>query len=443
MSTHEEQYIGAVFLDNDIVVKCPVETRHFGDARLAHLHAAIVRMIGRGERADMVSVAMEHSKAPWWPGAAYVSELTDSIPTLALAKSLAQSITRSGRQRAFKLWLAKTSKLVEESPDNALERAQAELMRLFSDESSAPFVHFYDEARRWFGGLLDGTGDTIRVKTGDPELDENWVLDCGGFHIIAGRPSMGKSSLALWLIEQIALQGIGVLLFTLEMTNAQLITKQVSSWIRIPQFTLLSRFKNYEKEISDTLYEHKDLPIYLQDLGRQTIEQIAMRSHFAKQHKNIGVVVVDYIQLVRSAGKFQSREQEVAHISGSLKALAKSINCPVIALSQLSREVERREGKRPTLADLRESGSLEQDADTVALIYRPEYYAVIERKPIPEEQKGVIELNIAKQRKIGPRTIVGKYRADVNDFGWGEQSEQQQSFITPRASWFETEEARE
>ena len=416
--THEEQYLGCALLDNEVLLRHPVPARYFGASTAAHLHNAMTAMVAHGDRADIVSVAVAHSKAPWWPGGDYLSRLID-VPSPHLAPSLAAAIKINGRRGLFRDWLARTTALLEHDPEGAVERAEGELVQLFAEDEAKPFARFYDEARRWAGALLDGHGDAMRVNTGCFELDNNWVLDCGGLHIIAGRPGMGKTSVALWLAEQVAAQGVGVLIFSLEMTAANLITKQVSAWTGVKQEHMLRDFARHLPAVGEALNQRKDIPIFINDSGRQTVERISMISQLARRHYNIGMVVVDYVQLVRTAERKQSREQEVAHVSASLKALAKTLTCPVVVLSQLNRAVESRENKRPTLADLRESGALEQDCDTAALLYRPEYYAVMAKKPVPEDQRGLIEINVAKQRKIGPRTILGHWAPETNTFNWG------------------------
>lgn len=416
--THEEQYLGCALIDNEVLVRHPVPERYFLASATAHLHVAMRAMMAAGDRADLVSVTVAHSKAPWWPGAERVAKFVE-VPSVALAPSLARAIKNDGRRALFRDWLARTAADIEHDPEEALERAEGELVRLFSEEESAPFVRFYDAARQWCSALIDGGGDSLRVSTGCPALDSNWRLDCGGLHVIAGRPGMGKTSVAFDLAERVAALGTGVLIFSLEMTAANLVGKQVSSWTGVSHEAMTRDFARHLDAIGEAINEHRELPILLNDRGRQTVERISMISQLARRHHNIGLVIVDYVQLVRSAGRHQSREQEVAHISGSLKELAKTINCPVVALSQLNRAVETRENKRPQLADLRESGAIEQDADTVALLYRPEYYAIMAKKPVPEDQVGLIEMNVAKQRTIGPRTLIGKWEPEINRFDWG------------------------
>lgn len=426
---HESIYLGASLIDNQVMVESPLKPEYFSRDTHRELFIAMATITASGKSADIVSVLGAVKNQEWFKplGSSWVSGLVDAVPSAVIAKSAAIEIRKDYKINAFKSWLWRATQMADLDPDNAIELAEGELIRLLRDEDQKSFETFGEAARRWLEMMVDDKAETIRVKTGDGDLDKNWILDCGGLHILAGRPGMGKTSVAAWLMQRLASQGCPVLFFSLEMTAAQLVQKQVSEWTRISSWEISQNFTAHMGAVTSAIEQNLEIKILLSDAPSQTVERIAMVSQFAKRHRGLGCIVIDYLQLVRTAVKLGSREQEVAHVSQSLKALAKNLNVPVIALSQLNRVVETRRDRRPMLSDLRESGSIEQDADTVAMLFRPEYYLAQENKPIDEKERGFIELNIAKQRRIGPQLICGKWRPDVNSFMWG-GVENQRSF---------------
>lgn len=255
------------------------------------------------------------------------------------------------------------------------------------------------EKRREGGGAED------IIQTGYKDLDDLLVgLHPGEFIIIAGRPSMGKTSLALSLIENIAIvQEKPALLFTLESDQSQIVMNMLSSLARIDSNKLRKNLLNEEERgrlliASSTL---SSAPIYIDNSKSLTPLELKAKARRLKVLHDIQIVFVDYIQLldVRQVRTIENRQQEIAFISRSLKSMARELNIPVVALAQLSRSVDSREGHRPVLSDLRESGALEQDADVVLLLYREEYYD-------PDTDKlGICEVKVAKQRH-GPTGTV-------------------------------------
>ena len=219
--------------------------------------------------------------------------------------------------------------------------------------------------------------------------------------IIAGRPSMGKTALSLCIAKNIAVKKIPVAFFSLEMSKEQLATRLLAMTAKIDS-SFLRRGKIHNPDIENihkALEILEDIPIYIDDSAGITVTELRAKTRRLKREKNIELVIIDYLQLMRASHNIESREQAIAEISRSLKGLAKELNIPVIALSQLNRMVESRQDRRPQLADLRESGAIEQDADLIMFVYREEVYKK------DTENKGVAELIIGKQRN-GPTGIV-------------------------------------
>jgi replicative DNA helicase len=243
------------------------------------------------------------------------------------------------------------------------------------------------------------------VLTGFTDLDEiTGGFQPGDFIIIAGRPSMGKTALALNVAENMALRGDGVGIFSLEMSKHQLVERLLAarSGLELHRLRRMMLGKEHYSRLFAACGELQDAPIYVDDLAASTLLQIRARARRMVVKYSIKAIIVDYIQLITTGGRVESRQLEVSEISRGRKALARELNVPVISASQLNRSPEQREGHRPRLSDLRESGSLEQDADVVALLHREDYY---HQGDDDYEPSSVADLIIAKQRN-GPTDTV-------------------------------------
>ena len=230
----------------------------------------------------------------------------------------------------------------------------------------------------------------------------------GGFQksdlvIVAARPSMGKTAFALTLARNAAVEHkIPVGIFSLEMSTMQLVIRMLCAEGRLNAHLVRTGKLPSSEGVKLSKNAHKliESPIYVDDTPAQTVLEIRAKARRLKVEKNIGMVIIDYLQLMQGPAKVESREREISHISRSLKSLAKELNIPVLALAQLNRAVETRTDKRPQLSDLRESGSIEQDADVVIFLNRPEYYG-IKNDPEGNSWEGVAEVIVGKQRN-GP-----------------------------------------
>ena len=289
-----------------------------------------------------------------------------------------------------------------------IEVAQSKIFEISEKTTITHYYHVKDVAKDVID-MIDTFCKTERLvtglSTGFSELD----MMTTGFHpsdliILAGRPGMGKSSFMLSIVHHIAFtEGKPVAVFTLEMSKEQLVMRMLSSMAEVPLQKIRSGFITDEERdrLLSSAVELSKADIYIDESPSLNTTELRVKARKLKKEKDVQFVAVDYLQILRSAVKRSSRQEEVAEVSRNLKALAKELSIPVLALAQLSRQAEHRSDRRPQLADLRESGQIEQDADLIVFLHRPEYY---KKNPAPEE-KGLAEVIIAKQRQ-GPTGVV-------------------------------------
>ena len=302
-------------------------------------------------------------------------------------------------------------------PEELLELVLDKTFELSSKKDIAPYMSvagIIPEVKEKIERFANSTSYITGLATGFPDLDRLTT----GFHggeliIIAGRPGMGKSSFGLSIAKNVAGDGNPVGFFSLEMSKEQLVLRLLSFISHIPLYDLrLGKLTEEQKEILEEATRIlAQMPIYIDDTPSLSLTDLRVKALRMKKEKDVQLIIIDYLQLLRGIRKYSSRQEEVADISRSLKNLAKELDIPVIALAQLSRQVEQRGDKRPQLADLRESGSIEQDADTVIFLYRPEYYLKLKKKEVPPDLKGKVEIIVAKQRQ-GPQGVVEAYFID-------------------------------
>ena len=298
----------------------------------------------------------------------------------------------------------------KENPDfNALvERVSEKVHEISLKHQTSQFYHAKEIANSVLE-FIDQRRKAERLITGLP----SGILDLdkltAGFQptelvVVAARPGMGKSSFMLSLVLHLALnENVPLAIFSLEMSKEQLMLRMFSMLSGVPLQNLRHGYvkdDDWEK-VMDAALKISSREIYVDDNPNLTTTELRIKSRKLKQEKGVKIIFVDYLQLLRTPYRSSTRQEEVAEISRNLKALAKELNIPVVALAQLSRQVEQRSDKRPQLADLRESGQIEQDADLILFIHRPEYY----KKNPPPEEKGLAEIIVAKQRQ-GPTGIV-------------------------------------
>ena len=412
----EQSLLGGLLIDNEALDKVAdlVSVKDFyrQDHQIIYQH--IHRLIERSQPADIVTVGESlesNSELNTVGGLEYLGLLAESTPTAANIRGYAQII----RERSIMRNLVEVG---TDIVDNALSPQGRDAQQLL-DESESKIFQIAEAGKNDRIGFTDikellpqvaeridqlfqrdNPSDVTGIPTGYKDLDMMTSgLQPGDLIIVAGRPSMGKTSLALNMCEYVSVDtGLPTAVFSMEMASTQLVSRLIGSVGKLNQHKMRTGQldDNDWEKLSYALGQLNGAPIFIDEgsaLNPYEVRARARRLH--KQCGRLGLIVIDYLQLMGSAGSTENRATEISEISRSLKALAKELNVPVIALSQLNRSVEQRPDKRPVMSDLRESGAIEQDADVIMFIYRDEVYN-------PETpDKGIAEIILAKQRN-GP-----------------------------------------
>jgi replicative DNA helicase len=416
----EQSLLGALLLDNQAFDRVAdlvgADDFYRDDHRRIWRHVA--RLIEANRPADVVTVSesVEASEdKDKTGGAAYLGALAQNTPSALNIRRYAELV----RERAVQRRLAQVATEIAEA---ALSPAGKEVGQML-DEAESKIFQIAESGARRDQGLLeikpvlarvferidhlyhqDNQSNVTGVPTGYAKLDDMTSgLQGGDLIVIAGRPSMGKTALALNIAEFVAVDnGLPVAIFSMEMSSTQLAMRMLGSIARVDQHKMRTGRLNDKEwgELSEAMGKLHETPIYIDEGGALTALEVRARARRLKrQYSKLGLIVIDYLQLMSSTAQGENRATEISEISRSLKAMAKELDVPVVALSQLNRALEQRPNKRPQMADLRESGAIEQDADVILAIYRDEVYN-------PESpEKGVAEVNILKQRN-GPIGVV-------------------------------------
>ena len=374
---------------------------------------AMVSLFESGEPIDTVTLYDELKKREQIDevgGAVYLSKLSQNISSAANIEFHAKIILEKEILRGLITSSHDIAKAAYEGTEDAfdiLDTAERKIFEITESHLKKTFLGMdraVRDALEYIEALHSKTNQRFSVPTGFYELDD--LL--GGFQksdlvIIAARPSMGKTAFALNLARNAAVEHkVPVGIFSLEMSTMQLIIRMLCSEGRLNAHLVRTGKLPTSEGVKLSKNAHKliESPIYVDDTPAQSVLEIRAKARRLKAEKNIGMVIIDYLQLMQGPAKAESREREISHISRSLKALAKELNIPVLALAQLNRAVETRTDKRPQLSDLRESGSIEQDADVVIFLNRPEYYNIMKDEN-GNSLEGVAEVIVGKQRN-GP-----------------------------------------
>ncbi|MDO8520247.1 MAG: replicative DNA helicase [Deltaproteobacteria bacterium] len=409
----ERAVIGAILIDNDSINKVLefLGTEDFYHEGHRKIFSAMVGLSEGSSPTDIVTVTDRLQTAGLLElagGASYISALADSIPSSANVVSYAKIIREKALIRRMIEAASEIATQGYESADDAdglLDQAERMIFSISENKAKASFARVKEVVKESFKRiehLYETKKEITGLATGFKEFDHlTSGLQVDELIILAARPSMGKTALALNIAEHAAIAEKGtVAIFSLEMSKEQLVTRMLCSQARIDS----SKLRKGQLEESDWPLLTKaaghlsEVNIFIDDSAAPTVLEMRAKARRLKREHGLNLVVVDYLQLVRPGGNTQNREQEISIISRSLKALAKELHVPVLALSQLNRQVEGRVNKRPQLSDLRESGALEQDSDLIAFIYRDEVYDP------NSSDKGVAELIIGKHRN-GPTGV--------------------------------------
>ena len=399
-------YLGAALCDGDVLIRYPVDNRDI-DPEYQPLHREMLAIYFEHGAVDLVLVHQRCRKEPWY-NAADISRLCDECVTLGLAKSYAEAVKAQGVERRVKDILQIASeKLQQESAVETAQWVNAKVIEALSQDESK-IEHLSTISESWWKDLVEGKERMPRLKTGHMILDEDFRITLGGLHIIAGRPGMGKTTYALWMMSEMLKQKNEILFFSAEMSKYNILDKLYKLWdsVYTDTETLVKESANKGLFIDDTPSIH--------------IDTLFSKAYMMAKSKKIDCIVIDYLQLITSSVK-ENREREVSYITSRLKQLARTLNIPVICLCQLNRAVDATAGKRPMLSNLRESGAVEQDSDSVSFIFRPAYYYEQERKPIPANLEDICEIVIAKQRMWKTTALTCHVDLDKGEFkDWGE-----------------------
>ncbi len=412
----EQSLLGGLMLDNaawDRIADQVNETDFYRDDH-RRIFRHIARLIEAGRPADIVTVfesLEKSSESEQAGGMAYLGEIANSTPSAANIKRYAEIV----RERAILRKLVTVGDEIAASALNPLGREAKQLL----DEAEKKVFEIKDAGSRTTEGFIpiqpllgkvvdriqelydrDNPSDITGIPTGFTDLDHKTSgLQPGDMVIVAGRPSMGKTAFALNMAEHVALvAGLPVAIFSMEMPGTQLAMRFLSSVGKLDAHRVRTGKLNDDEwqRMTYALGKLHEAPIHIDETPALNATELRARARrLYRQCGKLGLIVVDYLQLMSSVGQGENRATEISEISRSIKALAKELHVPVVALSQLSRNVESRPNKRPVMSDLRESGAIEQDADVILFIYRDEVY----NPDSPD--KGSAEIIIGKQRN-GP-----------------------------------------
>jgi len=411
----EESILSAILVDNDTLPEILEILSPKDFYRSAHqkIFAAITELFSRDEPVDLVTLTNKLRERGWIDeigGATYLANLVDTVPLAVNAQYYAKIIhDKACLRQLIEKTSAITKRCFEDRGDveNVIDFAESSIFEISENKIRPAFYPIGKIIEVNIDALEERQGNkalVTGVATGFTKLDELTAgLQKSDLVILAGRPGMGKTALALNIAKNAAVDAnIPVAIFSLEMSKEQLSFRMLSSEARIDSSRLRRGFISQDDwlRITDAAGFLSQAPIFIDDSPSITVLEIRAKSRRLKLESNIGLIIIDYLQLMKGRASAERRDLEISEISRSLKALAKEIDIPVLALSQLNRKLEERSDKRPQLADLRESGALEQDADVVAFIYRDELYNKAENNP----NKGKAELIVAKQRN-GPTGI--------------------------------------
>jgi replicative DNA helicase len=407
----EENILGSILLDKralPFVVNYLTE-EIFYDLRHQLIFRTIKQMYDKNIQVDLSTVFQRliDNKHSDEVGALYLSKLTNNVVSTAHLNTHIEVLIELYKRRK----LANLGRLMEvaafdgaESTDDTLSTFGKQLLGL--QEFGNIYEKTIDQIILQLNESRDAAteGQLLGINTGFLELNNTlcgWVKP--DFVIIAARPGMGKTAFMLSSIYQIAIQeGIATAIFSLEMSSNQLVERleSISSGLALKRLRMNLMTDNEKVHLLRTDDKILTSPIYIEDMGGISVTQLRSKATILKQKYGIKIIFIDYLQLMSGTGKSnQNREQEVSYISRSLKALAKELEVPIIALSQLSRRVEERADKMPQLSDLRESGSIEQDADAVIMLMRPGYYEQTESVEIGGKEYAPSDLVVCKVEK--------------------------------------------
>ena len=410
----EQSVIGSMIMDRDAIVTASemIQSEDFYQHRYGILYDAMIELYSEDKPVDLVTLQnrlKEKDVPPEVASLEFIGDLIRAVPTSANVKYYANIVAEKSLLRR----LIKTSETItnncyldKEKIEDILSDTEKQIFDIVQKRGNSDFVSIKDIVIATLDNIEAAAGNkggVTGVASGFYDLD----YKTAGFQpsdliLVAARPSMGKTAFVLNVAEHAALKSnVTTAIFSLEMSQTQMVNRMLAMNSRVD--SQLIRTGNLNDEHWAKLMESARLigesNLIIDDTPGISISELRSKCRKYKLEQNLGMIIIDYLQLMSGSKKSESRQQEISDISRSLKALARELKCPVIACSQLSRAVEQRPDKRPMLSDLRESGAIEQDADVVMFLYRDEYYNK------DSEDKGLAEVIIGKQRNGPTGTI--------------------------------------
>lgn len=410
----EQSVIGAMLLDKEIIPTIVeiLKSEDFYREDHREIYESIMELFDKGEAIDFITVADKlklRGSLDSVGGLDYLTRLANVVPTTSNAKHYAKIVEEKSMLRKLIRASAEIVDMGYEASDEVsvvVDRAEKNIFDILQKRNMRGFVPIKEvlvDALDKMEELYNNKGHITGIPTGFADLDLKTAgLQNSDLILVAARPAMGKTAFALNIAQYAAVHAhVPVAVFSLEMSREQLVNRVLCSESMIDSQRMRTGKLEDEdwKKIARAIGPLSEAPIYIDDTPGTTITEIRAKCRRLKLEKNLGLVVIDYLQLMQGSSKNDNRQQEISEISRSLKILAKEINVPVITLSQLSRAPEARADHRPILSDLRESGAIEQDADIVLFLYRDDYYN-------PDtEKRNIAEIIISKHRSGSTGTV--------------------------------------
>lgn len=435
----EKSVIGAMFMDRDVIsdVAYMLTKEDFYNPQYAALFESMVELYNEGHQVDIITVS-DRLRMKNMPEEickpAFLADIISAVPTSVMAPQHAKMVKdKSLLRQLIKLSedTAKDCYLAQDKTENILEDAEQKIFKLVQTSTGSQDITTIDrivinvineieEAAR-------NKGKVTGLSTGFIDLDNMLTGMHGGeLLLVAARPAMGKTAFVLNIAHDISvMHHIPCAIFSLEMSKEQLVSRMIAidAMVDSKKMKLGDLSNDDWDKVTESIEAIAGSPIYIDDNSSITISELRSKCRKLKQNHNIQLIILDYLQLMSSSRNVESRQQFIAEVSRALKNIARELNVPVIALSQLSRAVDSRPDHKPVLSDLRESGSIEQDADVVMFIYRDEYY-----NPETTTKPQTAEIIIAKQRSGETGSVdlrwIGKYTKFADPEKYYQQPEQ-------------------
>lgn len=422
----EQAVLGAIIIEGESITKAIdiLTPQDFYRESHRKIYTAMLELFSKNEPIDLITLTdhlKDKGELDSAGGLSYLSNLATVVPTSANIRYHAKLVREKAMLRSLIRACTEIVTKVYEEPEDAeemIDYAERSIFEISERRMDTNFYQMKDVVKHTFK-IIESMYEKKAVITGVPsgfkDLDElTSGFQPGDLIIIGGRPGMGKTAFALNIAQHLGVElGEPVAFFSLEMSKEQVAMRLLSSIAMVNSSSLRKGFiskRDWEK-ITDAAVKLADAPIYIDDSSQMSVLEVKAKARRLKMEKGkLSLIIIDYLQLMRGRVTYDRREQEISEISRSLKAMAKELKVPVIALSQLNRSVEKTQDRRPTLANLRESGAIEQDADVIIFLYRDEMYKK------DTKNKGKAEIIVAKQRNGPTDTVYLTFLSDYTRF---------------------------